>query len=224
MICLLAFLSVIIESGKTCTHRHFLSEETVRSQALMMSHIKARDLTQTMYPDMHFSCTGLITKWIISGELGMSKYSSPELQLWRTTDGINYFKTGFSLISTLLRNTSYVNVYEHIVDPPMEFQNGDVFGLYKPKHNASVLNIYLQENGGPIEYGLETGANSPLSRIMADSTMLLDQNDYPMVSVEISTISKSCYFLINFFACLVMGTCMCLHVCSRGSGGVKEIC
>ena len=154
----------------------------------MINQVKRRDLTQIMVPDMHFTCTGLLTKWIIGGELGISKHPFPEVQLWRTTDGTNYFKTGFSLANTLPRNTSYVNVFEYTLDPPLKFQEGDVFGLYKPRENESVLNIYLQENSGPFAYGRQGGATSPLSRIKADSSMLLEQNDYPMVSVEISVI------------------------------------
>ena len=152
--------------------------------------LKERDSTQRIFPDMHFSCTGLITKWIIGGEPHIAKNLAPELQLWKRTDGTNYVKTGASLISSVPNSTPHENVYQYVLDPPLEFWKGDVFGLYKPRENGSLLNIFLQENSGPFAYGQESGTNSPLSKIMADSAMLLDQNDYPMVSVEIAISSE----------------------------------
>ena len=111
----------------------------------------------------------------------------PELQLWRRADaGARYSKTGVSSISSIPNRTPHTNVYEYVLDPPLEFQKGDIFGLYKPRESESVLNIFLQEDNGPFAYGQESGTNLPLSRIRADSTNLLDQNDYPMVSVEIA--------------------------------------
>ena len=177
----------LLDAANSCIDdQQFFSEQAVRSQALMINQIKQRDSTQRIFPDIRFSCSGLLTKWIIGGEPHNSNKPLPELQIWRKTDETNYFKTSFSLISTLPNVTSEVNVYEYIVDPPLEFQEGDVFGLYKPKEKDSVLNIFLQENSGPFAYGLQEDATEALAKMTADPSMLLDQNDYPMVSAEIS--------------------------------------
>ena len=168
----------------------------MRSQALMISEVKKRDRTQRIFPDMHFSCSGLLTKWIIAGEQDSNNIPHPELQLWRTTGESSYIKIGASLINTQPSITSHTNVYEYIVDPPLEFQEGDIFGLYKPEESASVLNVFLQENSGPFAYGQQNHADMALTEITADSTTLLDQNDYPMVSVEISILSEWLYFYI----------------------------
>ena len=135
----LQFLFYCIESASKCIDEQFLSQQTVRSQAMMISQIKKRDSTQRIFPGMYFSCNGLLTKWVIGGEPKTGKEPFPELQLWRTTDGTNYFKTNFSLIATLPKNTLDTNVYEYVLDQPLEFQKGDVFGLYKPKEKDSVL-------------------------------------------------------------------------------------
>ena len=139
---------------------------------------------------MYFSCTGLLTKWIIGGEPKLNKMSSPELQLWRTSNGTNYFKANFSLIDNIMNIPTHTNVYEYILDPPMEFQEGDVFGIYKPRKSQSFLNVFLQENSGPFAYGEASDASTALTEIIVNSTMPLDQNDYPMVSVEISVLSE----------------------------------
>ena len=179
------FPFTIIDAATPCIDRGFPSRNTVRSQALMISKIVKRDSTQRIFPSMNFSCTGLVTKWIIGGEPRMTKDPLPELQLWRKTDGVNYIKTDVSSISKIPNSTPHKDVFEYILNPPLEVHKGDVFGIYKPKENESLLNIYFQENSGPFAYGVESGANSPLSRMVADSAMLLDENDYPMVSAEV---------------------------------------
>ena len=164
----------------------------------MISKIKKRDDTQRIFPAMHFTCTGLLTKWIIGGEPNQFNNPFPELQLWRATSQNSYSKAGFSLIASLPNATMYTNVYEYILDTPLEFQVGDVFGLYKPRENESVLNIFVQENSGPFAYGQKEDASMAFTEIMVDSTMPLNQNDYPMVSVEISMISKWLCFHVYF--------------------------
>ena len=186
----MSYFFLLLDSGTSCVRQPFLSETTVRTQALLISNVVKRDRTQRIFPDMYFSCSGVLTKWIIGGEPGSPHKPLPELQLWRMSDGAKYLKTNASLIHALPKVTLHKNVYEYILDPPLEFQKGDVFGLYKPEEEESVLNIFLQENNGPFAYGKETGAKLPFTEVMAEPTMLLDQNDYPMVSVEISITSE----------------------------------
>ena len=205
-----------IASTTSCITEQFLSQQDVESQAMMISQIKKRDSTQRMFPGMYFSCNGLLTKWIIGGEPEKNEQPFPELQLWRTTDATNYFKANFSRISTVPSNILDMNVYEYVLDPPLEVQNGDVFGLYKPKEDDSVLNIFLQEHSGPFAYGEQKDANAALSGIMVDPTMPLGQNDYPMVSVVISVPSK---LLVLVFEHPVMAKLLCMCV----ERGVKRM-
>ena len=158
---------------------------------MMTSKIKKRDSTQRIFPDMYFSCDGLLTKWIIGGEQVKNTEPFPEVQLWRTTDGTNYFKSSFLLLSAPPNNSQNTdNVYEYVLEPPIEFQSGDIFGLYKPKENMGMLNIFLQEHSGPFAYGQQKGASAAFAEIRVEPTMPLDQNDYPMVSVVISVTSE----------------------------------
>ena len=181
-----------LDSAVSCNDQQFLSEQTVRSQALMINKVETCDDTQRIFPSMHFSCTGLLTKWIIGGDHEPGEFNNPfpELQLWRASGESSYNKIGVSVIAALPNATMDANVYEYILDTPLEFQVGDIFGLYKPIETESVLNIFLQENSGPFAYGEEENAGMAFTEIMVDSTMPLDQNDYPMVSVEISMISE----------------------------------
>ena len=111
----------------------------------------------------------------------------PELQIWRRDSGggNNYTKTSFSLINA----TSDTNVYEYYPDTPLEFQEGDILGVYTPKNSNTQLEVYYQDNTGPENFG-ENDIVPP-----APSTFTLgspiNQNDYPLVSVEISTGNQS---------------------------------
>ena len=105
----------------------------------------------------------------------------PELQIWRNNGGTSYTKANFSLIpsnATVIGN----NVVEYIPNPPMEFQEGDILGVYQPRRRVSALVVYYQERDGPVNY--EEG-NNPLSTVTLGSPG--NQYDYPLVTVEIST-------------------------------------
>ena len=106
--------------------------------------------------------------------------SQPELQIWRPNRGTSYTKANFSLIpSNAIVNN---NVVEFAPDPPLEFQEGDILGVYQPRSRDSALVVYYQESDGPANY--EEGSN-PLSSVTLGSPD--NQYDYPLVTVEIST-------------------------------------
>ena len=200
-------LLVSATSGSSCLGQPLLPQHTVRTEAMMIGDIVQRDSTQRIFPDMYFSCSGILTKWIIGGEPRNTNNPLPELQLWRTVDGTNYLKINFSLISTVPNITSDANVYEYALDPPLEFQEGDIFGLFKPTESNSVLNIFLQRNSGPYAFGQQSGADTALSEVMANSAMPLGQNDLPMVSVVVVATSK--WHKPSLCIHLVMVFCLC---------------
>ena len=102
----------------------------------------------------------------------------PELQIWQNTGGTSYTKAGFSLLpfSTLVSN-----VAEYNLSTPLEFQEGDILGVYQPRRQDSALVVYFQQRDGPANY--EDGSNS-LSTVTLGN---IDEYDYPLVTVEIST-------------------------------------
>ena len=133
---------------------------------------------QSLFPDITFTCNGFITKWIVGGTTGNNKPSQPELQIWRNTGGTSYTKTNFSpLPVSALRN----NVAEYTLTTPLEFQEGDILGVYQPQDSALVL--YYQERDGPVNY--EEG-NSAL-KLSSVTIVNPKYYDYPLVTVEIST-------------------------------------
>ena len=156
--------------------------------------MKRRDNQQRLFPDINFTCNGSITKWIVGAEDEDDK-SLTELQIWRNTGGTSYTKAGFSLLPS---NTLSGTVAEYNLSTPLEFQEGDILGVYQPKHDKSALVVYYQERDGPVNY---REGNSALSTVTLGRPE--NQYDYPLVTVEISTgtfVSQN-ILLILYFPC-----------------------
>lgn len=141
---------------------------------------------QRVFPDLRFTCNGTITKWIIAGKIGGNdENNSLELQLWDVTSdpfNVTFIKKATSVVNEF-NATDNMNVYEHFPDPPLEVQEGDILGLFQP--DQSMLTMYFQPQGGPLNYGVSNILTSSLMVINPEDSEL-GQNDYPLVSVIIS--------------------------------------
>ena len=133
-----------------------------------------RDNQQRLFPDITFTCNGFITKWIIGAKRGRGTLL-PELQVWRNI-GASFIKTKFSPLPS---NATDNNIVEYIPNPPLEFQEGDILGVYQPPHQDSALVVYYQDHDGPVNY--EEG-NDSLFNVTLDAPG--DHYDYPLVTVE----------------------------------------
>ena len=114
----------------------------------------------------------------MGGTTDNTESSEPELQIWRNTGGTSYTKANFSLLpfSTLVSN-----VAEYNLSTPLEFQEGDILGVYQPRRQDSALVVYYQRRDGPTNYEFD----DPLFDVNLDTPD--NDYDYPLVTVEIST-------------------------------------
>ena len=164
----------------SCTG-NFLSHSALRQGALdiNINDVAIISNRQRLFPNITFTCNGSITKWIVGGTTDSMKSMQPELQIWRNTGGTSYTKANFSLLpfSTLVNN-----VAEYTLSTPLEFQEGDILGVYQPQSQVSALVVYYQERDGPVNY---QEGNNPLSTVTLGSPD--NRYDYPLVTVEIST-------------------------------------
>ena len=115
----------------------------------------------------------------MGGTTDNSMSSQPELQIWRKTGETSYTKANFSLLPF---STPVSNVAEYTLSTPLEFQEGDILGVYQPRQQDSALVVYYQERDGPVNY---REGNSPQSTVTLNNPG--NQYDYPLVTVEIST-------------------------------------
>ena len=135
---------------------------------------------------MVFSCNGSVTKWIF-GAMDHGTPNQPVFQIWRQLGPSDYTKIGSSLVN----NDTMIgtNLYEFVPQTPLQFQEGDIFGVYAGHfHNSSTgydgLVLYEQRESGPINLRINTSVASPPSTI----TQMLRtvNNDFPLVTLEIS--------------------------------------
>ena len=140
---------------------------------------------QRLFPDITFTCNGFITKWIVGAfDPIPNNNDNTQLQIWRSGHGNTYNKIGASLL--LPNHTIFTNVYQTVLDPPLEFQEGDILGVYQPDSANNQLSLYYQEETGPINY-LESDIFHPPPPSSFDTETPAPQLYYPLVSVEYST-------------------------------------
>ena len=137
---------------------------------------------QRLFPDIKFTCNGLITKWIVGAQARTSGTRMPELQIWKNSGGNTFSKINSSLL--IPNEIGNSNVHEYTPDPPLMFQDGDILGVYQPRFSQSQLIVYYQDNTGPVNYRQSGFVDNPLSSFTYSGTPA-NEYDYPLVSVEV---------------------------------------
>ena len=132
---------------------------------------------------MVFSCNGSVTKWIF-GAMDHGTPNQPVLQIWRQLGPSDYTKIGSSSVNagTMIDT----NLYEFVPQTPLQFQEGDIFGVYAGHFNNDGLVLYEQRESGPINLRISTSVASPPSTIT--QTLRTVNNDFPLVTLEISKV------------------------------------
>ncbi len=134
-----------------------------------------------------FRCNGTINKWIYGG-IGMSGTVGPELQIWHQSSSDTYTKNA---ITEVIANETGPdsNVHEYYLDTPIEFMEGDVFGMFLPDIDNGAIALYGQRKSGPDNYRVNSNVDTPSTELTLSELFLDGGNDYPLVSLEI--MSKS---------------------------------
>ena len=179
-VCEVIIMLYSIESS-TCVSA-FITPDFIREQSLLIT--EREDIgnpRQLIYPDMDFRCNGTITKWVYGGTMGTGN-EKPELQTWRRIRDDMYVKQNFSQV--IFNKTNSTNVHEFYLTNPIEFNEGDVFGLYQPDNNELVL--FAQRNSGPNNYRVDANIDQASTSLVLSELRLEWGNDFPLVSLEIS--------------------------------------
>ena len=117
----------------------------------------------------------------------------PDLQVWRSTDTNMFTKVG----NTTLRvegGSDTMTYYEYSLTTPLNFQAGDVLGIFQPDRGRNRLRVYFLSGVGPRNY-YETLASNDIVEPPSDMFTLGAEyeNDLPLVAVEISK-----YYTLDF--------------------------
>ena len=150
--------------------------------------LKKREAQQSIFPNITFTCNGFITKWIFGAEIAVSNYKMPELQIWRKKSEAKnketvFQKINFSIPKIEFGSNSKNVVIDFDVSTLLEFQAGDIFGLYQP--NGGKLAVYYQKDYGPVNY-VSRNLDPPVPTKFSPVASNTDY-DYPLVTVEIIT-------------------------------------
>ena len=171
----------------------------IKENALLIHHVRLpTDRRQYIYPEMKFSCNGSVTKWIYGAvDQNRSTGDLPELQIWRQTGPYSYSKQGSSLVTTNISIAT--NVYEYYPVTPLEFQEGDIFGVHIPQCGNSQLCLYEQENSGPLNLRINSNVDSPAPSTINSVLKTEGTNDFPLVTVIISKFKWCTPFNLLYF-------------------------
>ena len=196
----------------------FLNEEAVRIAVDVYSSIRTHERQQRIIPGINFTCNGTLTKWIIGAQSTVTEATNPrylQLQIWRQRqDSSNiYDRTTFSDI-TALNDTSDLNVYEYIPNPPLQFQTNDILGLYQPRISDTQLTVYYQRGGGPRNF-VRSNRDSPVTSNFKTGNGV--DNDLPLVTVEVNG-------KMSFFYCPMQENYACCFCYVVFLGGNAESC
>ena len=126
----------------------------------------------------------------------------PHLQIWRRCgDASTYFLAGDTELEPdgdeLVCETDCI--YSGNPDPALEFQAGDVLGIFQPSE-GSCVGVYYDTSAGPTNYFYEIGDTDepPLVQDQEDCLIVAAdgmENGLPLLSVEISKLYSQKEFL-----------------------------
>ena len=144
-----------------------------------------RDGRQFVFPDYSFSCAGLITSWslgLVEQSGGDNRINYPQLQIWRRNSSGDFYDRIASTEQTAAPE-SLSQLYSVTIDPPLQFQSGDILGMYLPRSepNDGRLRVMFGQNAGPT-YRFADSAASLTSLSVAGGS----DNHRPFLAVEIS--------------------------------------
>ena len=148
---------------------------------------------QNISPHINFTCSGSVTKWILgrSGAGGTRRGQFPELQVWRasTETGYDFQLVGGTMIDFSVAHVEVASqVFEYLVDPPLQVEAGDVLGIFQPMENESRLWSWYEGAEGSIETLYQT-TTSRLDQFPAPPLPAVQTHSYlPLVTVEVGEL------------------------------------
>ena len=147
----------------------FLNEEAVRIAADVYATEEGVRNFMYMYeqqliiPNMTFTRNGSVVRWTFAARYRASGTQYPELQVWRENTNGTYMKVG-NTSNMEPAQTAYLNVYEYVLDPPLQVLASDVLGIRQPSSGNSRLQLLFLENSSYVNWYIT--APTPLNSFM----------------------------------------------------------
>ena len=187
-------VSLLHVDSSECVSDSFLNFQSLKkkTQDVNINSVSTINRRQLVFPDIKFTCNGVITKWIVgvkddsdnNDEDSPSPTNSWQLQVLRATGELNtYLRVDYTNIGSL----SGHGLFNLTVDSPLKVKKGDVLGVYYHRFTDRV-SLYNQDTTGPQNYyymGADYRLSNPLTEDIF-SVIPVPVYYYPLITVEIS--------------------------------------
>ena len=121
------------------------------------------------------------------GAAGRNRF--PALQIWRRSSGDTYDRVASTALTATAESPN--ELYSETIDPPLQFQSGDLLGMHIPPNNnnngGTRLLVYFGDEA-EATYEFRDGRNAPLSIISVGGAT---DNARPLLALEISSLPTS---------------------------------
>ena len=121
---------------------------------------------------------------------GASRNRFPELQIWRRSSGDTYNRIASTELTATAESPN--ELYSGTIDPPLQFQSGDLLGMHLPPNvdsNGTRLLVYFgRDAGSAYEF---RNINVPLSAIVLNGVESFAENHRPFLALEIGECTLS---------------------------------
>ena len=132
----------------------FMQLDVLRRRAIKIPKTNGRSFKASLgnefrlIPGRRFTCNGTITSLLLGADIRpmfSDRNLYPELQIWRI-NGNSYRRQGRQKIKLVAgRDFSPDGVLVYNLASPMQFQSGDVLGVYQPPRYRSVVRLYYSD-------------------------------------------------------------------------------
>ena len=175
---------VTVEVNENCTEG-FITRKRLADAALLIGDFTYMYRRQLIIPNMTFTSSGSVVRWSFAAQYNASATQYPELQVWRENTTGRYVKVA-SIGNMEPIQTGYLNVYEYVLDPPLQVLGGDVLGIYQPAfRNSRVKLLFLSDSNHVNWY---TVVSRPRDTFVATGSQTNDE--LPLVAVSFEPESK----------------------------------
>ena len=134
---------------------------------------------EQIIPNMTFTRNGSVVRWTFAAQYSTSATQYPELQVWRENTTGTYVKVG-STGNMEPAQTAYLNVYEYVLEPPLQVLAGDVLGIYQPSSANSRVHLLFLQNSSYVNW--YTDVSEPQDSFMVAGSET--NNVLPLVTVS----------------------------------------
>ena len=159
----------------------FITRERLADEALFIPNFVYMHGRQLIIPNMTFTSSGSVVRWTFVARYRASATQYPELQVWRENTTGTYVKVN-NTSNMEPAQTPYLNVYEYVLDSPLQVLAGDVLGIYQPSNRNSRLQLSFLFDSNYVNWYTEV--SGPQDTFVVTNSRSRTNDVLPLVAVS----------------------------------------